>query len=167
MNTYYYKKNSAGELERVVPPIKVNGKWVLHPTAAQYALIAAAYPRNDSAPAPTPPEGMIAEPDGWKVENNAWVRAWKFVPAPAPTPTGRTFSKLKLYAALENAGLWLAFEAWLKVQTINGMNAFTAFSLAQDLSDAHPMFGPLLEACKAALGISDSQAEVILNAAEV
>lgn len=85
--------------------------------------------------------------------------------AMAPKPPPRTFSKLRLYAALSAAGLWDAFEAWLRTQTVGGVNAWTAFSLAQDLNDGHPLFGPLVESAKTALGVDDATAEAILAAA--
>ena len=76
----------------------------------------------------------------------------------------RRFSKLKLYAALAQAGLWDALETWLKDQTFEGINAFTAFSLAQVISDGHPMFKQWFAAVKQALGVSDEDAEAILSA---
>ena len=79
----------------------------------------------------------------------------------------RTFSKLKLYAALSNANLWDALKTWLESQTYEGMNAWTAFSLAQDLSKDHPMFAKWFEAAKEALGVDDSTADAILAAAVI
>ena len=76
----------------------------------------------------------------------------------------RRFSKLKLYAALAHAGLWDALEIWLKAQTFEGMNAFTAFSLAQVISDDHHMFQQWYSAVKTALNVSDADAEAILAA---
>lgn len=76
----------------------------------------------------------------------------------------RRFSKLKLYAALAHAGLWDGLETWLKAQTFEGINAFTAFSLAQVISDGHPMFQQWFAAVKQALSVSDEAAEAILAA---
>lgn len=77
----------------------------------------------------------------------------------------RTFSKLKLYAALAQANLWEPLVAWLQEQTYDGVNAYTAFMLAQDLAEGHPMFAQWLTAAKTALGVTDEQAEAILAAA--
>lgn len=82
----------------------------------------------------------------------------------APKPPPRTFSKLRLYAALSSIGKWDALEAWLKTQTYQGMNAWTAFSLAQDLSEGNVMFMEWLAAIKEALGLDDETAEAILAA---
>ncbi len=80
-------------------------------------------------------------------------------------PKPRRFSKLKLYAALTAAGLWDGLETWLKAQTFEGVNAYTAFMLAQVVSDGHPMFRQWYAAVKTALGVSDGDAEAILAAA--
>ena len=93
--------------------------------------------------------------------DNATVAVYEYEDAPKPV---RTFSKLKLYGALTQAGLWDRFEAWLKDQTINGVNAYTAFSLAQDLNDANEMFKSVVESAKQALGVSDEVVEMILEA---
>lgn len=79
----------------------------------------------------------------------------------------RTFSKLKLYAALSKAGLWDALVTWLQAQTYDGVNAYTAFTLAQELRDDHPLFNSWFAAAKAALGVSDADAEAILAECEV
>jgi len=79
-------------------------------------------------------------------------------------PASRTFSKLRLYAALSAIGKWDALRAWLEAQTVNGMNAWTAFSLAQDLSEDNELFGQWLAAAKAALGVDDATAESLLAA---
>ena len=61
---------------------------------------------------------------------------------------------------------WERFEAWLKTQTINGRNGWTAFSLAQNIADDHPLFGPIFSAAKEALDMDDATAEAMLAAAE-
>lgn len=78
----------------------------------------------------------------------------------------RTYSKLRLYAALSKEGLWEPLMAWLATQEVEGMNARTAFDLAQVLSDAHPLFAPMLAAAKTALGVTEDEAEAILAEAE-
>ena len=52
------------------------------------------------------------------------------------------YSRLKLYAAIAQMGKWDALETWLKSQTINGVNAYTAFLIANDLRTDHPLFTP-------------------------
>lgn len=73
-------------------------------------------------------------------------------------------AKLKLYAVLSAANLWDALKSWLSAQNYEGMNAWEAFSLAQELAEDHPMFTKWLSAAKTALGIPDADAEAILAA---
>ncbi|MBR2839304.1 MAG: hypothetical protein IKE55_11000 [Kiritimatiellae bacterium] len=95
--------------------------------------------------------------------------AWTYAPADGEMVKEyfleRTFSKLKLYAALASAGLWDALETWLKTQTVNGLNAWTAFQLAQELRDDHPLFASWYAAAKSVLGVTDAEADAILDAA--
>ena len=111
---------------------------------------------------PNPPAGKVVAHKRFAVVNNECVAVYTYAdPPPAPS---RTFSKLRLYAALSSAGLWDALVAWLQSQTYEGVNAWTAFSLAQELTDAHPMFRQWFSAAKTALGVSDEQSEEILAA---
>ena len=81
--TCYYTLNTAtGELERLVPPITVDGRLVLHPTDEEAALYGAY--RREPDESPTPPEGKLVEPDGWEVRDGAWHRRWRFDDAPLP-----------------------------------------------------------------------------------
>lgn len=74
----------------------------------------------------------------------------------------KKYSRLSLYAALVNLGKWDAFETWLKGKTMDGLNAYTSFMLATELSDNHPMFNSLLEEAKTVLGVDDATVEAIL-----
>ena len=118
--------------------------------------------RNEIKP-PVIPEGKMVASITYRYDEdeNAVVAEYTYEDAPKPV---RTFSKLKLYGALTQAGLWDVFESWLKTQTINGVNAYTAFSLAQDLNDANELFNGVVESAKTALGVSDEVVEMILEA---
>lgn len=85
--TYYYTLNStSGELVRLVLPITIDGRQILHPTPEQCAALdPPAYPRADNDTPPTPPEGRGGELDGWEVRDGAWHRMWRYVDAPLPT----------------------------------------------------------------------------------
>ena len=76
------------------------------------------------------------------------------------------YSKLKLYAALASAGLWEPLKTWLSSQTVNGVNAWEAFMMAQNLTSDHPLFMQYLAAAKQALQIDDATADLILAKAE-
>lgn len=81
--TYYVRNSTTLDLERLVLPITIGGRAILHPTAEQAAALDA-YPRELDPP-PTPPEGKLVEPDGWEVRDGAWHRIWRYVDAPLPT----------------------------------------------------------------------------------
>lgn len=142
--------------------LTVNGRVVLSPKDVHYR-IAGYLPVIDKAPTTPAAEGYHWEATSWVKEINIIARVYTEVVNPPPAP--RKFSKLKLYAALAEAGHWEHFEFWLKEQTIAGVNGYTAFSLAQELSDDHPLFAPLYAAAKTAIGVSDEEAERILEAA--
>ena len=118
--------------------------------------------RNGIQPA-QPPEGKMVSSVTYRYdeEENEVVADYTYEDAPKPV---RTFSKLKLYGALSQAGLWDSFESWLKTQTINGVNAYIAFSLAQDLNDENPLFLEVVQEAKTALGVDDETVERILAA---
>ena len=76
------------------------------------------------------------------------------------------YSRLKLYAAIARMGKWDELETWLKSQTINGVNAYTAFLIAQDLRTDHPLFMQYFTAAKQVLQIDDATADAILAQCE-
>ena len=76
------------------------------------------------------------------------------------------YSRLKLYAALAQMGKWDALKAWLETQTVDGVNAYMAFMLANDLRTDHPLFMAYFEAAKQALQIDDTTADIILAKSE-
>lgn len=180
MQTCYTYDSTTKRLEVAKNYGMIDGAAVINPTREQCArMTPPAYPLGTSTP-PEPPEGKIAVPDGYELvpsepdgyvpgiepEDLAlmeWRQKWRYEDAPPPPP--RTFSKLKLYAALAQAGLWDALVAWLNTQTFEGINAYTAFMLAQDLVEDHPMFAQWLAAAKTALGVTDEQVEAILATA--
>ena len=138
------------------------------PTAAEYAA-AGWLPVVDEPPAAPAPTGYHYEPRGWELtpqtsqtsQASQTIKRVYAIIADPPAPP-RTFSKLKLYAVLSAAGLWDTLKTWLESQTYEGVNAWTAFSLAQDLSEGNEMFGAWFAAAKTALGVTDEQAETIL-----
>ena len=134
------------------------------PKEADY--LAHGWYRNETNNPPTPPEGKMVESKLYAIAKDGVrvVSVYEYADIP---PRIRTFSKLRLYAALAQAGMWDALKAWLEGQTIDGVNAYTAFSLAQELTDAHPLFAQWYAAAKVALDVDDETAEAILSAAEV
>lgn len=81
--------------------------------------------------------------------------------------TVKTFSKLKIYVTLSNLGKWNEFEDFLKSQNLeNGINLYTAYQMAQNLSQNHPLFDQFVENVRKALKLSDVQMEQILKSCE-
>ena len=119
-----------------------------------------------------PVEKVLPKPTLGEGEELAWtytVRdgvAYKeyFIAPAGKSFLPRTFSKLRLYAAISAIGKWDALRTWLESQTVNGMNAWTAFSLAQDLSEDNELFDRWFSAAKTALGVDDATAEAVLAA---
>ena len=131
------------------------------PTEAEYN--AAGWYRNSIEP-PSPPAGKVVASATFSIQDNQVVGTYTYEDAPTPV---RTFSKFKLFLVLSNMGLWSQFEDWLKTQTVLGMNAYTAFSIANDLTDENPLFNSLLADAQTALGVTDEQVAQILAEAEV
>lgn len=165
MNMNYGRLNEDGSVRYAPDALKIGRRLRPSPKRADYIAEGWIPIDRSYTPADDPPEGKM-----W-VRTGLWALypgGEKIVPAfelnDIPPPSPRVFSKLKLFAALSQAGMWTPLSEWLKTQSINGMDAWTAFTLAQELSDGHPMFGPILAGAKGALGVSDEDAEAILAA---
>ena len=76
----------------------------------------------------------------------------------------RKFSKLSIYLAITKLNAWAKVQSWLEGKVIDGVNGWMAFQLAQEVSEAHPLFVPLAAEAKKLLGLSDKQFEEMLNA---
>ena len=98
MTKYYTYNATTRTLSTAPKAVRTANGIVCNPTAEQYAAIGA-YPLAVS-PAPLPssiPIGKIAVPDGYELQDNAWVRTYRYEDAPPPPP--RTFSKYRLVCA--------------------------------------------------------------------
>lgn len=76
------------------------------------------------------------------------------------------YSKLKMYVVLSRAGHWIPLREWLKTQTVDGLNAWEAFSMCNEVSADHPLFAQWLKAAEAALGVDDATAQALLKQCE-
>ena len=157
-----YGKIENGILKYAENSRVIDGKYYASLPRSMHLKLGEKVVENRPAPKNPPREGYHWERDGWHETAIAFVPKWKAVKDAAPPP--RTFSKLKLYAALANAGLWDDLKQWLEHQTVEGVNAWTAYDQANELTDGHPMFKQWFAAAKAALGVSDEAAEAILAA---
>lgn len=69
----------------------------------------------------------------------------------------RTFSKLKLYAAVKSLGLWADVKAWLEESDL-----WDAFVLAQNVAEDNEQFSAGVKTFKEMFSISDERVEEIL-----
>ena len=160
MNRKFAKPKADNTPEYAPDALVIDGRTILAPKAAHY-LAAGYLPLSPDYPV-DPPQGKHYERTGTIEPDGAGGYRWVYRLVDDPPPPPRTFSKLKLYAALSAANLWDALKAWLEAQTYEGMNAWTAFSLAQELTEDHPMFAAWFSAAKTALDVDDATAEELL-----
>ena len=161
INRNLAKLNPDGSLTCAPRVLVANGRVLVSPSEADYRA-AGWLPVVRTAP--NPPNGQHVAATRHEVADGTIATVYDYAPTP---PAPRQFSKLKLYAALSASNLWQPLMDWLATQTVDGLNAKTAFDLAPDLSDAHPLFGQMLDAAKSALGVTDEQVAQVLSASEV
>ena len=109
---------------------------------------------------PQYPDGKIAVADHWENKDGKCICIYAILDAPKAV---RRFSKLKIYGAIAKIGAWDAIHGWLEGKTIDGINGWMAFQLAQEISDDHPLFAPLAAEAKTMLGLTDEQFEELLE----
>ena len=158
MKTFYSYNPTTKRLTRAKDPAMIDGQMIVHPSAAQYATIGA-YPLRTIAP-PEPPEGKIAVPDGYELVDAEWQQAWKF--EDAPPPPLRTFSKLRIVAALMQAGVWSAVKDYIEQAGL-----YDLYLAAQDFAEDNEYFAQGREQLQAALGWTDEQVEAVLAQAVI
>ena len=159
----YYRYNALTRILTAEPNyiVMANGATIVNPSAAQYATHRDAYPKGEDAPIPTPPEGKIVEYGGYELgeSDNLWHKQWVVVDAPPLPP--RTFSKLRIVAALTTAGVWDSVK-----QLLIERGFYDLFLAAQDFREDNEYFANGKAALQSALGWTDAQVEQVLAAAE-
>ena len=174
MKILYYTYNP--ETKRLVEApqvIQIDNNTIVHPSAEQYASMGdtpeeGAYPVGKDVK-PIAPEGKIAVPDGYCLDNNSWVHIWKFVD---DVKKVRTFSKLALEDELFKRGLLEKLDQFVDSQTITNdhgqeMPLRRKYSTANEFRDDHPVFKLFYETAKEILGVTDEDAQDILDTAEI
>ena len=76
------------------------------------------------------------------------------------------YSKLKMYVVFSKAGHWDALKAWLQTQTVEGVNAWEAFDMCNEVASDNPLFLQWLPVAEAALGVDDATAKALLKQCE-
>lgn len=165
MTRYYTLNPATNDLALLELPVAIDGHQRLHPSPAQAAALGA-YPRNDNAPAPTPPEGKIAVPDSWEVQDGEWVRTYRYEDAPPPPP--RRWSRLSIKTALAQAGLLSQALAYLaQVEIATGYSAAEALQDCDYIEEGFPTaerWSALLDGAAQALGKTRAEIDAFLDA---
>ena len=165
MTRYYTLSSATNDLMPLALPVAVDGRFILHPTAEQAAQYGA-YPRNDDAPMPIPPEGKVAVEDGWELADGAWVRTYRFEDAPPPPP--RRWSRLSIKTALAQAEMLAAARAYLSaVEIATGYTAWEALTDCDYIEEGFPTaerWDAMLDGAAQALGKTRAEIDAFLDA---
>ena len=173
MNTKYGKLVD-GEVVYAPPTLDTEDGKKMNPSEASY--LAAGWKKVTDEP-PAPEEGCTVEPSTWTETDTTLVRVYKQVPMPAPQPQDggeggrdsgmpsapapvgkRTFSKLKLVAALKSADKWVLVKTWLEEKSY-----YDYYLAAQNFAEDNALFVEGKEAIKRYLGMTDGDIEAILS----
>ena len=73
------------------------------------------------------------------------------------------YSKFKMFVVFSKAGYWVPLKEWLQTQTVEGINAWEAFDMCNDVAAANPFFLQWFEKAKEALGVDDATARALLE----
>ena len=162
MTKYYTYNPTTRTLSPAPRAVRTPQGIVCNPTAEQYAAIGAYQLAVSPAPLPSSiPIGKIAIPDGYELQDNAWVRTYRYEDAPPPPP--RTFSKYRLVCALQTANVWPQIKEWLLSQD----GAYDLYLAAEDISEDEPLLKSGIAAVKELLGWTDEQVAAVLDAAAI
>ena len=151
-----YGKLAGSEVEYAPAKItKDDGTVVSNPSAETY--LAGGWKRIVDEP-PAPDAGCTVEVSGWDEAADTISCVYKQVPTAATATKPRVFSKLKLVAALKAADKWVLVKTWIEERGL-----WDYYLAAQNFREDNEMFAGALAAVKAYAGISDDEAEAILN----
>ena len=152
------------QLQLAPRAIVVNGAMVTNPKAEHFAALNEERAKQDLPPylpvrdePPTCEEGYYAVATGWDSYGGAINRVYEVRELPPPPP--RTFSKLRIVAALTQAGVWAQVKAYIEQAGL-----YDLYLAAQEFAEDNEYFAPFLAAIKTTLGIDDATAEAILSA---
>lgn len=162
METTYYRYNALTRVLTAEPRyiVTLDGRTIVNPTTEQYASLRDAYPKGENAPMPEPQDGKVVEYGGYALgeSDHLWHKQWVLVDAPPKPP--RTFSKLRIVAALTKAGVWAQVK-----QYIEQAGLYDLYLAAQDFRSDNEYFDQGKTALQTALGWTDTQVEAILQEA--
>ena len=100
---------------------------------------------------------------GWTETDTAITRQYAEADIPEPVKPPRKFSKLKIYGAIAQLGAWDKIKSWLEAKDVGGINGWTAFQLAQEVSESHELFASLAEEARQLLGLTEADFNALLD----
>ena len=116
----------------------------------------------DEKPAPSATNRYVYA-TGWAETDTAITRQYAEADIPPAVKVPRKFSKLKIYGAIAQLGAWDKVKSWLESKDVGGINGWTAFSLAQEVSESHELFASLAEEARQLLGLTQEQFDAMLD----
>ena len=144
----------------------LNGAMVTNPKAEHFAALNAERAKQGLPPylpvvdeRPATDASHYAVATGWTRDGETWRRVYEVREVPPPPP--RTFSKLRIVAALTQAGIWDSVK-----QLLIERGLYDLFLAAQDFREDNEYFENGKAALQTALGWTDAQVEQVLAAAE-
>lgn len=143
-----------GNLEYAPNAYKHNGIEYWHPTPDDYKAVGYLLVVQSSPSTPAP-SGYHYVPDGWEVVDEEIHNKWKLVEDPH---IPRTFSKMKIVAALTRMDAWEQTKEWIESQGL-----YDLYLAAQDFAEDNDYFDDGVKAIKDALQLTDEQVEEILS----
>ena len=144
----------------------LHGAMVTNPKAEHFAALNAERAKQGLPPylpvvdeRPATDASHYAVATGWTRDGETWRRVYEVREVPPPPP--RTFSKLRIVAALTQAGIWDSVK-----QLLIERGLYDLFLAAQDFREDNEYFENGKAALQTALGWTDAQVEQVLAAAE-
>ena len=144
----------------------LNGAMVTNPKAEHFAALNEERAKQGLPPylpvrdeRPTTDASHYAVATGWTRDGETWRRVYEVRELPPPPP--RTFSKLRIVAALTTAGVWDSVK-----QLLIERGFYDLFLAAQDFREDNEYFENGKAALQTALGWTNEQVEAVLAAAE-
>lgn len=137
--------------------IRIGDAMVCNPTDAQYEQ-AGYLPVVDERPSQPAPNGYHYEAQGWTERGGVIQRVYAAIQDPPPPP--RTFSKLRIVAALMEAKVWDTVK-----QYIIDHDLYDLYLAAQEFAEDNQYFTQGEAQLQSALGWTDEQVEAVLAAA--
>lgn len=153
-----YGKLKNGKVEYAGKAIRLDdGSVVVAPKEAD--LLAANYlPVVDEKPETD--ARHYAAPTGWEERDGAIRRTYEIREKPPRPP--RTFSKLRIVAALTKAGVWAQVKSYIEQAGL-----YDLYLAAQDFAEDNEYFTQGKSQLQTALGWTDEQVEEILEKATI